>query len=180
MALIKRCPGCSSEHPPRTLRCGCGVLLAGVDLTPAAAPDALEANAPAPTSAATRVCVHPDCAQPNPIEAPRCVYCDREFASVRLAWPWGEETFAGELFVGRIEPAAPALIARLEADYDNVSRRHALLRHNTEGLTIEDLGSVNGTFVDEVRLAPLQPVRLHPGARLRFAATLVVTVAEVV
>ncbi len=56
-----------------------------------------------------------------------------------------------------------------------VSREHARIDLNTDGATIRDLGSLNGTFVNGRPLA--EPRRLQPGdvitighARLRFAA----------
>lgn len=180
LALVKRCPGCGSEHVAHTLRCGCGVLLAGVDLSEPASPAAGGIDAPPPpaeTEAAGLVCAHPDCGQHSPAGSTRCLYCDRLFdqdlPEVRITWPWGEsERMTAELLVGRVAPAPPALIERLEQQYSNVSRRHALLRLEEGRLSIEDLGSANGTFVNEVRLPAHQPIRLHGGARIRFAADL--------
>ena len=35
---IRRCPTCAQENPPELMRCACGALLFGIDLTaPAAA-----------------------------------------------------------------------------------------------------------------------------------------------
>lgn len=53
------------------------------------------------------------------------------------------------------------------ADRD-VSSQHALLRWTGERWELQDLGSRNGTFVDEVRLAPAARVVVAVGARLRF------------
>lgn len=50
----------------------------------------------------------------------------------------------------------------------NVSRRHAELRVEPEGLLITDLGSSNGTAVDGERLLPHQPHLLRPGARIQI------------
>lgn len=148
-------------------------MLVGVDL----APSGPSASSQAPLAAAAPAveCPHADCAQPNPAGRDRCIYCDRPLAIARftIAWPWGETASIGaELHIGRAAPAAPALIARLEAAYDNVSRRHAVLRAAAGGLTIEDLGSVNGTFVNQIRIPPHQAVRLHAGTTVRFAADL--------
>lgn len=53
--------------------------------------------------------------------------------------------------------------------YDTVSGKHAML-HVTDRneILIEDLGSTNGTFVNDVRV---QTAMLHPGDRLRLANT---------
>ncbi len=47
-----------------------------------------------------------------------------------------------------------------------VSRKHARLVFKGETYLIEDLGSTNGTFVDEQRI--VQPMPLHPGAFIAF------------
>src|SRR3954454_1010589 len=50
-----------------------------------------------------------------------------------------------------------------------VSRRHAALRESASGLAIEDLGSTNGTFVNEVRVTGV--VALNDGDKLRLGDT---------
>jgi len=44
-----------------------------------------------------------------------------------------------------------------------VSRRHARLLLQDEQLLLEDLNSANGTWVNEVRLQPNQPIPVHHG-----------------
>ena len=191
MSLVKRCPACGTEHPPTVPRCSCGMLLAGVDLSEPAdgiAAGELASGAPAPLqvdeereraadeAGATRLCPHADCGQRNTAGRTRCVYCDRELDAAQhawIAWPWGEcDALGTELMVGRVPPASAALIARLERDYSNVSRRHAVLRSQEGSWWVEDLGSANGTFVNEVRVPAGRPIRLHRGARIRFGADL--------
>ncbi len=73
-----------------------------------------------------------------------------------------ERTFvirAGEQRVGRF----PNADVRLSVH--GVSRRHALLRSVGEGLEIEDLGSCNGTFVDE---RPVERATVSAGSEIRF------------
>jgi len=48
-----------------------------------------------------------------------------------------------------------------------VSRHHARLTRNDAGWFIDDLKSLNGTFVNEVKVLPGQPVRLKDGDLLR-------------
>ena len=50
----------------------------------------------------------------------------------------------------------------------SVSRNHAELRVTPEAVIVTDLGSANGTFVDDVRLTPHQPVQLAPGSLIRI------------
>jgi DNA-binding winged helix-turn-helix (wHTH) protein len=66
---------------------------------------------------------------------------------------------AGESILGRDPGAAVHL------DDPSVSRRHARILVADEGATIEDLGSKNGTFLDEQKVE--QAVMLADGARLR-------------
>lgn len=179
--LVRRCPACGEESPPTALRCGCGTLLATVDLTaPGEAPTVTDAK-PLPSCLDSSVsCPHPDCGQPNAPGVLRCTYCDRPLGATPRAcirWPWGETTIIGpETLVGRVPGVDASLAGRLARDFDNVSRRHAVLRAGADGITVEDLGSSNGTFVNDIRLPAHQPIRLHDGARVRFAADLAATV----
>ncbi|MCS7039658.1 MAG: FHA domain-containing protein, partial [Caldilineales bacterium] len=52
---------------------------------------------------------------------------------------------------------------------EEVSRHHAVIRWQGEEPWIEDSGSRNGTFVDEVRLSAPQPLR--PGQVIRLGRT---------
>ncbi|MBX3081362.1 MAG: FHA domain-containing protein, partial [Anaerolineae bacterium] len=49
-----------------------------------------------------------------------------------------------------------------------VSRRHARLFVHDRGLYIQDLGSTNGTFINEHQLQPESPYRLHDGDVIDF------------
>ena len=76
---LRRCPSCGTDNAATAMRCACGALLAGVDLTRAqqpapvvAAPDSLESPV-----AQSVVCGHADCAQSNPVGSKTCLYCDR-------------------------------------------------------------------------------------------------------
>jgi hypothetical protein len=49
-----------------------------------------------------------------------------------------------------------------------VSRLHAVLRREGSGLSVEDLGSSNGTFVNDNRLAPFTRYVLQSGDRIKL------------
>jgi phage tail-like protein len=49
-----------------------------------------------------------------------------------------------------------------------VSRAHADVRVSPDGVIVTDRGSANGTFVNDVRLAPEQPVQLVHGSVIRI------------
>jgi pSer/pThr/pTyr-binding forkhead associated (FHA) protein len=51
---------------------------------------------------------------------------------------------------------------------EKISRFHAKIVVSTESVEIFDLGSTNGTFVNESRLEPNQAHRLQPGDEIRF------------
>ncbi len=51
------------------------------------------------------------------------------------------------------------------------SSRHAEIRQGAEGYTLTDLGSMNGTFVNEQQLASKEPRTLHPGDVIRIGDT---------
>ena len=62
----------------------------------------------------------------------------------------------------------------------DISSRHAKISYATEGiyagLSVTDLGSSNGTYVDNVRVPPKVPVRLQEGQRVLFAQSYLVQV----
>lgn len=91
-------------------------------------------------------------------------------ASARLRFPWGGEDVAvgAVLLVGRENSP---LADRLQ-QYGNVSRRHAEIRSVGGLLLVVDLRSANGTFVNDQRVAPMEPHPVHRGDTVRFGAVL--------
>jgi serine/threonine-protein kinase len=77
--------------------------------------------------------------------------------------------------VGRADPHSnifPEIdLSRFDVE-TKVSRRHARIWLEGETFLVEDLGSVNGTVInDSVRLAPRQPRVLDSGDKLRLGET---------
>jgi uncharacterized protein YndB with AHSA1/START domain len=70
--------------------------------------------------------------------------------------------FEGELVIGRAD-------AGLELTDDEVSRRHARLSVQSDGVMVEDLGSTNGTRVDGKRID--QPVMLRVAGVVRVGTS---------
>src|SRR5260370_19732650 len=58
--------------------------------------------------------------------------------------------------------------AYLLIDSDSISRRHADITHANRQYMLRDLGSSNGTFVNEARLEPGKAYILKPGDKVRF------------
>jgi diguanylate cyclase (GGDEF)-like protein len=69
------------------------------------------------------------------------------------------ELTAKEMLIGR------DAVCDLELVDDSVSRRHARLRPIGDGFEVVDLGSTNGTFVNDVRV---KAHKLEPGDRIRL------------
>jgi transcription initiation factor TFIIIB Brf1 subunit/transcription initiation factor TFIIB len=85
--------------------------------------------------------------------------------------------------LGRTDPATSELptidLGKHEGEPFGVSRKHVLIRRTpNSGLTVQDLGSANGTFLNGERLTPLQPRILRDGDELRVAR-MVITIAFV-
>ncbi|MGQ9549809.1 MAG: FHA domain-containing protein [Roseiflexus sp.] len=86
-------------------------------------------------------------------------------------------TDRAEVLIGCQDPADHIFpdvdLSSFDARSAGVSRRHALLRYADERWTITDLGSANGTFVNDVALTPQTPVALPDGAIVRLGAFVV-------
>lgn len=60
----------------------------------------------------------------------------------------------------------------IRLNYDSqVSRLHAHLGYNGDFFWLEDMGSRNGTFIDEERLAEGDRVKIHAGTLFRVGRT---------
>ena len=103
-------------------------------------------------------------------EAGRSQPAGARIASARLVrLVWNDRAIplpAGTHFIGR-EPESAVWV-----DSSLVSRRHARLMVDDVGLTVEDLGSYNGTFVNGERLAGLR--RLVHGDEIRVGSARIV------
>lgn len=77
-----------------------------------------------------------------------------------------------ELFVGREDPVSgyfPEIdLTNHGGDEGGVSRKHARIFAQGNQLMIEDLNSVNFTFLNQQKLVPHQPQPLNDGDELRF------------
>jgi DNA segregation ATPase FtsK/SpoIIIE, S-DNA-T family len=77
---------------------------------------------------------------------------------------------------GRTFPLAPQSVigrdptAAVSLNDEEVSRRHAIVSVGEGEISIEDLGSSNGTFVDDTQVDGETPLQL--GARIRVGKTL--------
>lgn len=76
------------------------------------------------------------------------------------------------IIIGRADPSGSAIPDLDLTGYDGqrhgVSRRHTRLVARDNRVTVEDLGSVNGTYINDQALAPGHGYRIHHGDRLRL------------
>lgn len=70
-----------------------------------------------------------------------------------------------EITVGRLSSN------QLMVNDPKASSRHATISPAGQGYSITDLGSTNGTFVNDQRLSPNIPFTLHPGDKIRIGDT---------
>ena len=79
--------------------------------------------------------------------------------------------------IGRIDTRQgiwPEVDLTLDEGAENgVSRNHALVRSSDEGVVLVDLGSTNGTRINDRRLSPERPHLLNNGDTVRFGNLLV-------
>ncbi|MCK6627252.1 MAG: FHA domain-containing protein [Anaerolineae bacterium] len=79
--------------------------------------------------------------------------------------------------LGRMDPTAN-IFPEIDLTHDgdlakSVSRRHLSIYWQNGTIFIEDLGSINGTFVNGCRLAPYLPERLNDGDLLQLGRLLI-------
>lgn len=78
----------------------------------------------------------------------------------------------GKIHIGRVDPrrkASPELDLAADGGAEaGVSRMHAVVTATTRGISIMDLGSVNGTLVNGYRLEPHLPFALNDGDKLEL------------
>jgi len=94
------------------------------------------------------------------------------------------ELEAGKNFVGRWDPDTGSF-PEVDLDADDpeakISRRHALIIIEGGKITIEDIGSLNGTYVNrQPRLAPGTPIELKNGDEIIIGKTFLKLVVDTI
>ena len=155
-----QCPSCQTPNPIGTVFCeDCGAPLAqaGVEQT-AAAPSipapvpSTEDTTPAPTVSELAVIKLIEAKTSREIDLPN----------------------KPEVSVGRRDPDSSIFpdidMTELGGDEAGVSRRHCIIYRVGNGLQVEDLGSANYTYVNNVRVAPNERREIQDGAELLLGA----------
>ena len=176
-----KCPNCSAQVPDRAAFCDtCGHALRP-------APTLLETN----RSRAGGGCSN--CGTRNPAGALFCENCGNPLVAMpgapagrlrgKLVVQPGGVALAlpakkSEIIIGREDPVSnnfPEIDLTLLGGVEGgVSRRHARLYLQDGDLVVEDLNSVNHTFVNKQRIQPGQPARIQSGDELRLGRLVLV------
>jgi len=88
----------------------------------------------------------------------------------------------GNNLVGRWDPETGSF-PEVDLDQDDpeakISRKHALIRFESGKITVEDIGSLNGTYVNrQPRLMPGNPVELKTGDEIIIGKTFLKLIVE--
>lgn len=167
-----KCPSCQKRHPPNTLFCDeCGAYLAAEED---------KRTDPLAMGKVDWMEEEQDIAAAQPSSS-----ADRSMIlklAIRDSGRLVEFPLTKEINIGRLD-AASATFPDVDLTVDGglekgVSRRHARITRQEGELFIEDLGSVNGTFLNSKRLTPYLPHPLQSGDEIRVG-TMVLRVSVV-
>lgn len=158
MTDTRTCSVCSKENPhDATLCASCGAPL--LSLLPSRTTSHIEAPV----------------LKPTPSE--RAVQLTRLYSDILVFQIAGYDqpalvkASAGKVTVGRYSPGEIPPILDLtpyNASAMGVSRQHAVINRQGNGYSIQDLGSTNGTWLNETRLSPQQAYEMKTGDTLRL------------
>ena len=99
---------------------------------------------------------------------------DSRRVRARIQWPWGQQSDLIDILqIGRDYVFSP--FARELTPYTHVSRRHAELLVHGDSVWIRDLGSRNGTFVNNEEVPRGQAFLIDSDAIVRFGPLLAVS-----
>ena len=192
-----KCSECGYENMDGLDYCdGCGAKLAAADASAPAA-DTAAPETPAPTPGAEKPAEEPRAAEAKPSEAPTGEIKPAEAAPAEAPAPAAAAVVAafkarlkvvrggrkdqefpledGNNLVGRWDPETGAF-PEVDLDADDpeakISRKHALIRIAEGKITVEDIGSLNGTYVNRgSRLQPGSPIELKTGDEIIIGKT---------
>lgn len=199
-----KCSECGYENTDGLDYCdGCGAKLGGAVEGGGEAPAAAEATPTAEAAAAPQAAA-PETEAPAASEAPtgEIEAPGAQPAAAAAAAPSAEvpgfkaklsvirggrkgQEFPleeGNNLIGRWDPETGAF-PEVDLDQDDpeakVSRKHALIRISNDKITVEDIGSLNGTYVNrQPRLQPGNPVELKAGDEIIIGKTFLKLVVD--
>jgi hypothetical protein len=184
-----KCNDCGYENMDGLDNCdGCGAKLTAASLTetaeaaPAAASSADASAAPPPSDAPTGEISAPATEAPAaPAETPAPAAAATALVKAKLTIIRGGRQGhefpleAGNNTMGRWDPETgsfPEVDMEADDPEAKISRKHALIRVDGSKVTVEDIGSLNGTYVNRgQRLQPGSPVELKSGDEIIVGKT---------
>ncbi|MBM4254690.1 MAG: FHA domain-containing protein [Deltaproteobacteria bacterium] len=163
---LEYCDACGAKLPVGTPAEPAAVAVPAVAPVVAPEPPSAEASAPAEPAAVATAAVTP--ATPAPAPTPSTGTIQQAQLTILRGGTVGKvfPLQAGDNLVGRWDPDSGSF-PEVDMEHDDpearISRKHALIRMN-DAITIEDIGSLNGTFVNRgKRLEPGSPAELKDG-----------------
>jgi FHA domain-containing protein len=145
--------------------------------TAASAAPEMAAEGAAPSKAPTGEMTAPSVAQPQPAVAIAAPPPFKAKLAIIRGGRRGQEfeLETGNNLVGRWDPETGSF-PEVDLDADDteakISRKHALIRLDGDKITIEDIGSLNGTYVNrQPRLQPGNPAELKDGDEVIIGKT---------
>lgn len=153
------CPSCHHQEFVGALFCSvCGAQLTYQTKSPTETVQYPEPGDPSATAAETQV-ISPSAALSSRVS----IKIKENGQVIPLE---GSEEFT----IGRVSGTQPILpdidLTPFKAYQGGVSRLHAIIRIKGDEVTVSDLGSANGTYLNGVRIPPYEPVQLSNGDAL--------------
>jgi len=179
------CPCCKTENRVGTDLCQCGEFIADIkptdphleeNIPPQQSSDPLQTTEKKSESEAPLMC----CNMPIPPGEKCCPLCGETVSlNFTVEWPWGDSSLIEDrLFIGRVPPANEELAMQLETNHLNISRMHAEIFIDEGKLILRDLGSSNGTFIENQRIKAFQQETLNSDSCIRFASDFEISIKK--
>jgi len=184
MEKFKICPDCNTKNPPDVSECvECYADLIGVPVTDEAQ-EAAKLKKPLTNSVKEngtfRICS--ECHTKNPANARKCTNCGEDISDI---FPTSIDIVADQSFTlksldGKISFTIPQEGSILGRDSElkdflinkqYVSRKHCRFYFENNELYIEDLGSTNGTYIDNKKIC--EKTKLKLGNEVGLGGTMV-------
>lgn len=183
--MVKICKSCNRTYPLEESMCDdCTVELSWEMLPGDKKPDANSTdeasgtNKPQPAKDECPVC------GTDLTSLTACPRCKKSDAGYRLCWQdadIGKTLIASgqPVFIGRVPPVDKELARHIEERFPFVSRIHAEIYLERDGnLYLRDMNSINGTYVNNQRVAAYLPQRLKKGDVVSFSKKLCAEVEQ--
>lgn len=131
-----------------------------------------------------RSCPTPGCAAVISASDTTCPYCgaalqpEHDGPAITVIVAGAEEELPANTTLNIGRDRSFSAFADALTELDHISGRHAQIEFRDGDVWITDLGSTNGTFVDDRQVAPGRPERVNQGASLRLASDVMLEVVS--